>query len=84
MSKMWGRTLAYIANYCYILCPDYLMGMYYESPKWGVLWWSEKTNRLRLMRPATRFEMTDQAKLAIMLRLFHSGINKPDKLLGFK
>lgn len=71
----------HIANYCYILCPEYLMGMYDESPKWGVLWYSEKTGRLRLMREPTRFEMTDRDKLAVMINLFSSGINNPEKLL---
>jgi hypothetical protein len=70
-----------LANYCYILCPDFLMGMWYESPKWGVLWYSEKTGRLRLMREPTRFDMSDHNKLAVIISLFSSGINNPEKLL---
>lgn len=71
----------HLANYCYLLCPEYLMGLYDESPKWGVLWYSEKTGRLRLMREPTRLEMTDHDKLAVMISLFSSGINNPEKLL---
>lgn len=69
-----------IANYCYILCPEYLMGIPEESPKWGVLWYSEKTGRLRLIRKAERFEMTDNSKLAVMIHFFYSGINNVEKL----
>jgi len=70
-----------IANYCYILCPEYLIGKYDDTPKWGILWYSEKTNRLRLVRKATRFEMTDLAKIQIMVNLFENRLNNPDKLL---
>lgn len=69
-----------IANYCYLLCPEGLIKEK-ESPNWGILWYSERTDRLKLMRKAIRFEMTDRAKLAVMLHFFNSGINNPDKIL---
>jgi len=70
-----------IANYCYILCPEYLVGRNNESQNWGILYWNEKTNRLRLFRKPTRYEMTDRQKLAIMVHLFENRQNKPDNLL---
>ena len=70
-----------IANYCYILCPEFMVGEVNDSPKWGILWYSEKTNRLRLVRKPERFEMTDRQKLAIMVNLFENRMNKPDNLL---
>ncbi len=70
-----------IANHCYILCPEYLVGSVNDSPKWGILWWNEKNNRLKLVRKPERFEMTDRQKLAIMVNLFENRANKPDRLL---
>lgn len=70
-----------IANYCYVLCPEYLVGEEKDSPKWGILWWNEKTNRLRLVRAPERIEMTDRAKLAVIVSLFENRANKPDNLL---
>lgn len=69
-----------IANYCFLLCPEGMIADH-ESPNWGILWYYEKSDRLRLIRKPTRFEMTDQAKLAVMLHFFYSGINHPEKLL---
>ena len=80
--KYKEHSAEYIANYCYILCPEYLMGLEHESPNWGVLWYSEKTDRLKLMRKPIRFEMTDRAKLGAIINFFYSGINKPNKLLN--
>ena len=68
-----------IANYCYLLCPEGMIKDT-ESLNWGILWFSEKTGRLRLIRKATRFEMTDIAKLGIMIHFFYSGINNVEKL----
>lgn len=68
-----------IANYCYLLCPEGMITKE-ESPNWGILWYSEKTGRLRLIRKATRFEMTDLAKLHVMIHFFYSGINNVEKL----
>lgn len=70
-----------IANYCYLLCPAGLIKEH-ESPNWGILWWYEESDRLRLIRKPTRFEMTDKAKLAVMIHSFYSGINHPEKLLS--
>ena len=70
-----------IANYCYILCPEFMVGEVNDSPKWGILWYNEKTNRLRLVRKPERFEMTERAKLAVMVNLFENRANKPDRLL---
>ena len=69
-----------IANYCYLLCPEGLIKET-ESLNWGILWYSERTNRLRLIREPKRFEMTDRAKLSVMIHFFNSGINNPEKLL---
>ena len=68
-----------IANYCFLLCPE---GMITEkdSPNWGILWYSEKTGRLRRIRDATRYEMTDNDKLAVMINFFYSGRNNVEKL----
>lgn len=71
---------ANIANYCYILCPSGMITNH-ESPNWGILWYYEKTGRLRLIRKPIRFDMTDRAKLAVMIHFFNSGINNPEKLL---
>ena len=68
-----------IANYCYLLCPEGMIDGN-DSPNWGILWYSEKTGRLRLRRKATRYEMTDQAKLGVMLHFFYSGVNNVEKL----
>ena len=70
-----------IANYCYILCPEFMVGEVADSPKWGILWYSEKTGRLRLVRKPQRFEMTAEQKLAIMVNLFENRQNHPEKLL---
>ena len=70
-----------IANYCYILCPEYLVGEYHDSPKWGILWYNEKTNRLRLVRKPERYEMDDRQKLAIMIHFFENRQNNTQKLL---
>ncbi len=72
---------ANIANYCYLLCPEKMV-VKEESLNWGILWYSEKTGRLRLIRKAIRFKMTDQAKLAVMIHFFYSGLNNPEKLLS--
>jgi len=69
-----------IANYCYLLCPVGMINNN-ESLNWGILWYYEKSDRLRLVRKPTRFEMTDKAKLAVMIHFFYSGLNNPDKLL---
>jgi hypothetical protein len=68
-----------IANYCYLLCPEGMIKET-ESPNWGILWFSEKTKRLRLIRKATRFDMTDKAKLDVMIHFFYSGLNNVEKL----
>ena|SRR3990167_4395741 len=73
-------SAANIANYCYLLCPEGLIKDH-ESPKWGILWYSEKTGRLRLIRKAIKYEMGDREKLAVMIHFFYSGINHPEKLL---
>ena len=70
----------HIANYCYLLCPEGLIKNH-ESPKWGILWYSAKTGRLQLIKKPERFEMTNEAKLSVMIHLFESGINHPEKLL---
>lgn len=72
-------SAGHIANYCYLLCPAGLIKET-ESPKWGILYWNEKTNRLQLIRKPERFEMTDRDKLAVMIHFFYSGINNPEKL----
>ena len=69
-----------IANYCYLLCPEGLI-QEHESPNWGILWYYEKSNRLRLVKKPTRFKMTELAKLAVMIHFFESGLNNPEKLL---
>src|SRR3990167_6087016 len=69
-----------IANYCYLLCPEGMITAEKDSPNWGILWYSEKTGRLRLIRKATRFEMTDYQKLGVMIHFFYSGINNVEKL----
>lgn len=74
-------TAENIANHCYILCPDWLVWNYNDSPKWGLLWYSEKTGRLQLVRKPERFEMTDRNKLAVMINLFENRLNHPDRLL---
>lgn len=71
----------YLANYCYILCPEYLVGNEYDSPNWGIIWWKEKTNRLQVVRKPIRFEQTEKQKLQIMISLFHNRANNPDQLL---
>ena len=75
-------TAKNIANYCYILCPEFMVGKNEDSPKWGILWYSEKTGRLRLVRKPERFEMTDRQKLAVMVNFFENRANNPDKLLN--
>lgn len=70
----------HIANYCYLICPE-VMIKEHDSPNWGILWYYEKSDRLRLVKPATRFEMSDRDKLAVMLHCFYSGVNNPDKRL---
>lgn len=72
-----------IANYCYLLCPEGLIKEH-ESPNWGILWYYEGSDRLRLIREPTRFEMTDRAKLAVMIHSFWSGVNHPERLLSIK
>jgi len=72
-------SASYIANYCYLLCPEGLIKNT-ESLKWGILWYIEKTNRLKLIRKPERFEMTDRSKLDVMIHFFYSGINNPKKL----
>ena len=71
----------HIANYCYILCPAGIVADH-ESPNWGILWYYENTGRLKLIRKPIRFDMTDKAKLAVMIHFFNSGINNPEKLLN--
>ena len=73
-------TAEHIANYCYLLCPEGLIKET-ESKNWGILWYSEKTGRLQLIRPAIRFEMTDRYKIDVMIHFFYSGLNNPKKLL---
>ena len=70
-----------IANYCYLLCPEGLIKEH-ESPNWGILWYYEKSDRLRLVRKPTRFEMTDLDKIRVMMSFFYSGANNPEKLLN--
>lgn len=70
-----------IANYCYILCPEFMVGEVYDSPKWGILWYNEKTDRLRLVRKPVRYEQTERKKLQIMISLFENRQNHPEKLL---
>lgn len=81
--KEFSAHYGNVANYCYILCPEYMVGEYNDSPKWGILWYSEKTGRLRLVRKAERFEMSELQKIGIMISLFHNRMNNPDKLLQF-
>lgn len=69
-----------IANYCYLLCPEGMIKEH-ESPNWGILWYIEKTDRLKLIKHPTRFEMTDRDKLYIMVSLFENRANRPDRLL---
>jgi len=69
-----------LANYCYLLCPEGLIGKH-ESLGWGILWYYKNSDRLRLMRKPTRLEQTERNKLQIMVRLFDNRANKPDNLL---
>lgn len=73
-----------IANYCYVLCPEFMVDKVNDSPKWGILWYSEKSDRLRLVREPERFEMTDRQKLAIVVHFFENRANNPDNLLDIK
>lgn len=70
-----------IANFCYLLCPRGLITEE-ESPKWGILWYYEESDRLRLIRHPQYISMTDREKLAIMLHCLYSGVNDPDKRLN--
>lgn len=81
-SQKYKERLAYhIANYCYILCPEYLVGEVRDCPEWGIIWHNEKTNRLKVVREPTRLEQTDKDKLSVMIALFHNRANNPEQLL---
>jgi len=81
-SQKYKERLAYhIANYCYILCPEYLVGEVHDCPEWGIIWHNEKTNRLKVVRKPTRLEQTDKDKLSVMIALFHNRANNPEQLL---
>ena len=70
----------HIANYCYVLCPEGLINECRDE-RWGLLWYYAKSDRLRLVKKPIRFDMTDRAKLDVMIHFFSSGINHPEKLL---
>lgn len=69
-----------LANNCYLLCPK---GLITEPrhPNWGLLWYDELTDRLKLIKKPIRFEMTELAKIHIMVHLFQNTQNNPEKLL---
>lgn len=78
--KYKEHTSKNIANYCYLLCPR---GLITEPrhPNWGLIWYDELTGRLKIVKKATRFEMSDLAKIHIMVHLFQNTANFPKKLL---
>ena len=79
-----------IANECYILCPAGLIQPEEVHEDWGLLWYHEgqdkildsKASRLSNKKKATRFEMTDRAKLEILINFLENGANSviPKKL----
>lgn len=79
--KYKEHVAEHIANYCYILCPEYMIGEHYDSPNWGIIWWNEKTNRLRVVRKPVFHDQTERSKLEIMINLFENRANCPDRLI---